>query len=203
VIRTVCMFTMLLVPGLALAQPPGTRDPDWPCQQIKVARLSLAAVWSGPAVDPDNAHWKDDDQVANLVAKIVPRRVPIDHAQAMIDDFSTHAGDRKQSQLLEMIVGLYTVLDEERSDVISGLDRFGRRQKELATQIRADNEKLRALQDSPSPDADAVQKMTQRVTWEVEVFQDRTRALSYACDVPGKIEQRLFALARHIQKHVE
>jgi hypothetical protein len=194
---------MLLVPGLALAQPPGARDPDWPCQQIKVARLSLAAVWSGPAVDPDNAHWKDDDQVADLVAKIAPRRVPIDHAQAMIDDFSAHAGDKKQSQLLQVIAGLFTVLDEERSDVISGLDRFGGRQKELAAQIRTDNEKLRALQDSPSPDADAVQKMTQQVTWEVEVFQDRGRALSYACDVPGKIEQRLFALARHIQKQVE
>ena len=41
--------------------------------------------------------------------------------------------------------------------------------------------------------------MTQRITWEAAVFQDRRQALSYACDVPGKIEQRLFALARTIQ----
>ena len=41
--------------------------------------------------------------------------------------------------------------------------------------------------------------MTQRVTWEAQVFQDRRQALRYACDVPSKIEQRLFALARTIQ----
>jgi hypothetical protein len=38
------------------------------------------------------------------------------------------------------------------------------------------------------------------VMWNAEVFQDRRRSLSYACDVPGKIEQRLFALARTIQE---
>jgi hypothetical protein len=41
--------------------------------------------------------------------------------------------------------------------------------------------------------------MTQQVTWEVEVFQDRRQALTYACEVPGKIEQRLFTLAHQIQ----
>jgi hypothetical protein len=203
VIRSVCIGVMLLIPGLALAQPHRDHDANWPCQQIKVPSLSLAAVWSGPAVDLDKSHWKDDQAVADLVAKVAPRRVPIDHAQALIDDFAAHAGDKKQPQLLELVAGLFTALDTERSDVIAGLDRFGGRQKELAVQIRADNEKLRAMQDAPSPDADAVQKMTHQVTWEVEVFQDRSRALSYACDVPGKIEQRLFALARGIQKQIE
>jgi hypothetical protein len=27
------------------AAPPGPRDLDWPCQQIKVPRMSLAAIW--------------------------------------------------------------------------------------------------------------------------------------------------------------
>jgi hypothetical protein len=45
--------------------------------------------------------------------------------------------------------------------------------------------------------------MTQQVTWEAEVFQDRRQALSYACDVPGKIEQRLFSLARSIQQELD
>jgi hypothetical protein len=48
-----------------------------------------------------------------------------------------------------------------------------------------------------------IQQMTQQVTWQIEVFQDRRLALSYACDAPGKIEQRLFALARQIQQELE
>ena len=83
-----------------------------------------------------------------------------------------------------MLVGLFNVLDQERGSVMAGLDRFGRRQKELAAEIRGDNEKLRALQTEPASDPKAVQQMTQQVNWEVEVFQDRRQALSYACDVP-------------------
>ena len=85
----------------------------------------------------------------------------------------------------------------------SGLDRFGVRQKELATAIRADNEKLRTLQADPSADASEVNRMVQQVTWDAEVFRDRRQALSYGCDVPGKIEQRLFALARIIQQELQ
>ena len=34
-------------------------------------------------------------------------------------------------------------------------------------------------------------------------FQDRRQAIGYACDVPAKIEQRLFAIARQIQQELD
>jgi hypothetical protein len=187
----------------SLAQPPGARDPNWPCQQIKVAEMSLAAVWAGPAVDPHATTWKDDPAVADLVERLAPRRVPIDQAQTLLHDFARNAGEAKQAQLLQVLVGLFDVLDQERGSVMAGLDRFGQRQKELAAEIRGDNEKLRMLQTAPEADPKAVQQMTQQVTWEAQVFQDRRQAVSYACDVPGKIEQRLFALAQKIQQELE
>jgi hypothetical protein len=197
------LIAALLAPVITHAAPPGTRDPDWPCQQIKVPELSLAAVWSGPAADPQQIAWKDDQAVVDLVQKLAPRREPIDQAQNLIHDFAQRAADRKQDQLLRLLVGLLTVLDEERNSVMAGLDRFGGRQKELAAQVRADNERLRALQNDPASDTQAIQQMTQKVMWDAEVFQDRRQALSYACDVPGKIEQRLFSLARQIQHELE
>jgi hypothetical protein len=197
------LVAALLAPVVAFADPPGGRDSNWPCQQIKVPELSLAAVWSGPTVDLEQTGWKDDPEVADLVQKLVPRREPIDQAQSLIHDFAQHAGERKQAQLLQLLVGLFTDLGEERESVMSGLDRFGGRQKELATQVREDNEKLRAMQAGAAPDTPAIQQMTQKVTWEAEVFQDRRQALTYACDVPGKIEQRLFSLARLIQQELE
>jgi hypothetical protein len=201
-IRPVFIAAMLLVPTLCLAQPRGARDPDWPCQQIKVPELSIAAVWSGPAVDPGDTAWKDNPSVVDLVEKLAPRREPIDHAQSLVHDFAQHAGDQKQTQLLQVLVGLFNVLNQERDSVMTGLDRFGGRQKELAAEIRSDNEKLRGLQTDSTSDPKTVQQMTQKVTWEAEVFQDRRQALSYTCDVPGKIEQRLFALARQIQQEL-
>lgn len=189
----------LLFPAASFAQPPGARDPDWPCQQIKVPELSMAAVWSGPPVDPNDTTWRDDAAVSGLVEQLAPRRVPMERAQALLHDFAQHAGEQKNKELLQVLGGLFSVLGQERDSVIAGLDRFGGRQKELATQIRKDNEKLREMQKDTASDPNALQQMTQQVTWQVEVFQDRRQALSYACDVPGKIEQRLFALAHQIQ----
>jgi hypothetical protein len=197
------LLAALLAPVVAHAAPPGVHDPDWPCQQIKVPAVSLASVWSGPAVDPQQTPWQDDQAVADLVQKLAPRREPIDQAENLIHDFAQRAAGRKQDQLLRLLAGLFSVLDEERNSVMAGLDRFGGRQKELAAEVRADNEKLHELQAGPAPDPQAIQLATQKVTWEAQVFQDRRQALSYACDVPGKIEQRLFALARQIQHELE
>jgi hypothetical protein len=193
----------ILLPMLAVAQPQSRRDPNWPCQQIKVSDMSLASVWSGPTIDPTDTGWKNDAAVADLVEKLAPRRQPLEQTQTALHDFAQRAGPEKQQQLLQVLVGLFSVLDQERGTVIAGLDRFGIRQKELAAGLREDNEKLRQLQGDSAADAGAVNQMVQRVTWEAEVFQDRRQVLSYACDVPGKIEQRLFGLARTIQQDLQ
>jgi predicted nucleic acid-binding Zn-ribbon protein len=143
-----------------------------------------------------------DPQVADLVQTIAPRREPLDQAQAKIHDFAQHLGEQKQAKLLALLAGLFTVLDQERGSVMSGLDRFGARQKQLAAEIRGDETKLWHDQNDPKADATAVNHLTEQVKWEFQVFQDRRQAISYACDVPSKIEQRLFALARDIQQEL-
>jgi hypothetical protein len=199
------VLAMLLIAGTldvtAQAAPPGPSDPDWPCQQIKVPRLSLAAIWSGPSPEQQQTEWRTDQAVADMVRETAQRRMPIEQAQNAIHDFARATLD-KQPKLLELLTGLFSVLDDERASVIAGLDRFGARQRELAANLRDDNAKLSALQSEPSPDASEVNQMTQKVTWGAEVFQDRRRSLSYACEVPGKIEHRLFALARIIQSEL-
>ena len=117
--------------------------------------------------------------------------------------FAEQAGDQKQPKLLELLAGLFSVLDDERSAVIDGLDRFGARQKELAAALRERQRKAARDAGRSGSDAGDVNQMMQRVTWEAQVFQDRRQSLSYACDVPGKIEQRLFALARTIQQALQ
>jgi hypothetical protein len=200
-ISIVLLGGALLSQTAANAAPPGPADPDWPCQQIKVPELSLASVWAGPPVDPRQFEWEHDQQVADLVHSISQRREPLEQAQDQVNAFAQQPD--KRQKLLAVLAGLFSVLDAERGAVITGLDRFGRRQKELAAGIRDDNDKLRQMQADPVADPAAVAQMVQRVAWEAEVFQDRRQALSYACDVPGKIEQRLFALARTIQQNLQ
>ena len=84
-----------------------------------------------------------------------------------------------------------------------GLRRFGRRQRELAAGLRTDLAHLNATQAAATPDDALVNRLTDQVGWENRVFQERRQALGYVCDVPGRIEQRLFALARAIQRQLE
>jgi hypothetical protein len=202
-IATLALGGVVFFGAAADAAPPRPLDPNWPCQQIKVPELSLAAVWAGPPVDPQQTDWQHDQPVADLVHETAQRRLPLAQAQQKIAAFAQQANGQKQQKLLAVLAGLFTVLDDERSAVIAGLDRFGARQQELAAGIRVDNEKLQTLQAEKTADPGDVNQMLQRVTWEAEVFQDRRQMLSYACDVPGKIEQRLFALAGTIQQNLQ
>jgi hypothetical protein len=198
---------IMMVWGAALAAPvvasAASRDSDWPCQQIKVSTLSLAAVWTGPAIDPRQADWKGDQPIVDLVQKVTPRSKPIEEAQALVHEFAQQAGNQKTQELLKVIAGVFSILDAERDSTLAGLQRFGTRQKELAAEIRKDNEKLQAMQLDPGSDPQSIQRIAQQLTWEVEVFQDRRQAIGYACDAPVKIEQRLFLLAREIQQELQ
>ncbi len=48
----------LVLRGMALAADP--RFPDWPCNQVKVPEISVAAVWAGPAIDDVGNAWEED-----------------------------------------------------------------------------------------------------------------------------------------------
>ena len=189
---------LLLAAGTAAAAPP-VRDPDWPCQSVKVPELSLGAIWTGPPLDPYLETWSKDSDAADLAQRLAQRRLPLDEAEQEIKNFAAQAGDAKNERLLALMAGLFSILNEERTSVIDGLSRFGRRQKELGAELRTTIESLRAEQDKPDADQAKVAQLTQQVEWGTRVFGDRRTSIRYACDVPNLIEQRLGALARAIQ----
>lgn len=192
---------LLLLGGTALAAPP-VRDPDWPCQSVKVPELSLAAIWNGPSLDPYLTTWSKDADAAALAERLAQRRVPLDQAEQEIKQFAAQAGAAKQQRLLDLMAGLFTTMDAERSSVIAGLSRFGRRQKELGGELRSTMESLRKEQDKPDADQAKVAQLTEQVTWGTRVFGQRQTSVRYACDVPNLIEERLGALARTIQSYL-
>lgn len=189
----------LLCTTAAHAAPPGPRDPDWPCQQIKVSQLSPAALWAGPPLDAAQSRWHDDPDAAALAVRLAQRRVPLDQAKADIATFAEHAGATKQDSLLDLFAGLFATLDEERTAVVTGLDRFGSRQKTLADKVRTEADALHAEQAATTPDDAKLATLGNEIGWDTRIFEDRRTSLHYACDVPNIIEQRLFALSQAIQ----
>jgi len=199
----------VLVILLGLGFAPGTFaetgvkvDPDWPCQQIKTPTFSLASVWAGPQLDLNSQSWRDEGDVADLTAKMAQRRVPIAEVESAIAGFKAKAGADADSKLLAAFAGAFEELTQQRSEILAGLDRFGRKQRALADRIRAENA---AVQDSSSDknggagQAQPGDDSEERLELDIRVFDDRRQTISYVCEAPTLIEQRIGEIARAVQ----
>jgi hypothetical protein len=83
---------------------------------------------------------------------------------------------------------------------MDGLERVSRKELDLAAKIKSDVADLRGLEDKPDADQSKVKNLGNEVEWSTRIFEDRRKTIRYVCEVPGTIEQRLFALARTIQQ---
>jgi hypothetical protein len=200
-ILRVVMAITLASPGPALAADP--RYPDWPCNQIKVPEMSVAAVWAGPPIDDVDSIWEQDPAVRNLVAQLAARRTPLEDAEKIISDAITGAPAERQRKAKLIFAGLFKELNHERNEVMNGIERFSRKQREFADQVRSTILQLRELQNTPGHDQTKVDELISRVEWDTRIFDERSKTIGYVCEVPVLIEQRLFALARAIQQSLE
>ncbi|SIO66387.1 hypothetical protein SAMN05443247_11194 [Bradyrhizobium erythrophlei] len=198
---TLALFAVAASTASCLAADP--RYPDWPCAQAKVPEISLAAVWAGPPLDDASDKWKGDAKVSALVSKLAARRIPIEEAQKDIMEFLTGSTTEKTTTGKLLFAGLFDTLNAQRSQVMNGLERVMRKQREAADKIRSDTMALQALQDATPPDQPKVDELGNQLTWETRIFEDRRRVVKFVCEVPTAIDQRLFALGRAIQQEME
>jgi hypothetical protein len=180
-------------------------NPDWPCIQRKVATLTSAQMWDGPAVD-DLTGWRDNEEMRKLIAVLVSRRVPIEQAAAAIAQFAeAQPQDKRDETLKVLFAGLLSTINNDRATVMNGIERFQRRQKARASEIERQGAELRQLKERAASDEKARSELAtveDKYNWDVRVFTERQQSLPLACEVPVVIEQRLFELAREIRTHM-
>jgi hypothetical protein len=185
----------------AIAQGRGTTDPDWPCQQIKTPTFSLASIWAGPPLDLDSQAWRNESDVVDLEGKMAQRRIPVADVEAAIVDLKAKVGPDAKGKLLRAFAAAFADLSQQRSQIINGLGRIGRRQNALADRIRADND---ALQNSSGQKHDGQTPpggdSQERLQWDIRIFNDRHQTVAYVCEAPTVIEQRIGQIARAVQQ---
>lgn len=189
------LVACLVQPALAL----DPRYPDWPCQQLKVPGISVASVWTGPPIESIGSAKPDDPKEAELVSRLAARRTPIEEARQLIAAFLVGSREEKQQKATGLFAALYSTLNAQRDEVMSGIERFSRKQKAMAADIREETQKMRQLQDKPDADPAQSDALANQLAWQTRIFEDRRKTTSYVCDVPVLIEKRLFDLANAIQ----
>jgi DNA repair ATPase RecN len=175
------------------------RYPDWPCQQLKVPGIAIASVWNGPSIDIGDAAKPTDAKQTELVSRLAARRTPIEDARKLIADYVVGTAEEKQEKAKTLFAALYSTLNAQRDEVMNGIERFSRKQKTAADDIREQAQKLRSMQDRPDADPAQSEELASRLAWQTRIFEDRRKSTSYVCDVPVLIEKRLFDLSGAIQ----
>ena len=194
---------VFLTTAVALQSPARAgdrRDADWPCVQPKVPQMSVAAMWDGPSIADVGNAWQDDPKIKDLVTRLAARRTPLDAAEKAISDFVTGSDAEKQDKAKKLFAGLFDDLSQQRGEIISGIERVTRKQRDLADKIRSDVTELHELQDRPEQDQTKIDALASQVEWSTRIFEDRRKTIRYVCEAPTAIEQRLFALGRAIRK---
>ncbi|MGY4364509.1 hypothetical protein ACVW1A_000574 [Bradyrhizobium sp. LB1.3] len=202
-VRVLAMAALMLAVASTAARATDPRHPDWPCTQAKVPEISLAAVWAGPSLDDVQNKWKDDARVSALVSKLAARKTPLDEAEKSVKEFLAGSAADKTANAKLLFAGLFDTLNAQRSQVIGGLERVSRKQREAADQIREESIQLQALQGATPRDEAKVDALSNELIWKTRIFEDRHKVVRFVCEVPTTIDQRLFALGRVIQQEME
>lgn len=199
----VAVMGMALVGSRVLAVD--AANPNWPCIQRKVATLTSAQMWDGPAVD-GLTQWRDHEDIEKWVPILASRRVPLEEAAAAIERFAAaQPQDQRDEALSLLFAGLLSTINNDRAIVMRGLERFQQRQRARAAEIERQGAVLGELKAKAAADETAraeLARAEERYNWEVRIFSERQESLPLACEVPVLIEQRVFALAREIRSRM-
>lgn len=194
--RVLAPLLLLALAGPASAASPGSL---WPCIQPKVAELAAGQMWAGPPLQ--DAKWRDDEGVADLVPVLVARRTPIDDATAKIEQFAKEAGPDKKARLTLLFAGVFEEINGLRSRILSGIERYSQHQIDLSKRIKDESVKVAQAKKAAASDEEKSKaaELEQQLLWDTRIYDSRSQAVSAVCESPVILEQRAFAIARAIQ----
>ncbi|MFB2533304.1 hypothetical protein ACEYYB_13105 [Paracoccus sp. p4-l81] len=192
------LICLMLTTGVAHAAADPS-DPNWPCIQRKVPRLSVGALWTGPVPDAASDAAAKTPAVQALADRLALRRTPMDQAEAAIADFAQTADAATLTGLFQAV---FDRIDTHRARLIDGIDRYAIGQQALATRLEQGRAQMSQLEAAAKPDFDAIDAAEKQLDWDTRIFDERRQSLTYVCETPVILEQRAYALSRAIAAHL-
>lgn len=203
--RYVPLIAMLAaLSAIPTALAAANADPDWPCIQRKVPEISIGQVWNGDELPETAKQWDRDPRVSDLAAELVKRSNPIENARKQVSDYAaTLPKEQVHEKLEQLFMGVFDKINIERGQIISGIARYAEKQRQLAADVRkkaAEIDRMRAAADT---DQAELARHDQQLTWETRIFEERVQSLTYVCEVPTLIEQRLYSISKIIDETMQ
>lgn len=191
------LFLLLtMLPGTAWAA--SSEDPDWPCIQRLVPRITAAQVWAGPEPNPEAG--QGDLEVSRLASQMAARRTPLGDTEELVEDFAEAQPKEAVNEKLTALFGrTLQIINRDRASIIAGIKRFSQRQRALTERIRETRAQLQQVSGGDTDDSELMELLN----WDLRIFDEREKSLTYLCEQPVLLEQRAFALGRTIYFFME
>ncbi len=179
---------------------------DWPCVQRKVETLSAAQIWDGPLIEGIKG-WFREPGIPDLIELLASRRVPLDDAEAAIEQFAKQQPEDKRDEKLTLLfAGLFDKVSSQRRSVVSGIEKYQKSQKQRAQELERQSTAIVELEKKVPPgstqDPPELADAREKFNWAQRIFQERQGNIPMACEIPVLIEERLYAVTRAIRNNM-
>ena len=202
-------LVLFVAAASALSVPAHGYEPkkDWPCVQVKVPDLSPAMMWAGPELSGPAADWRQSPAAGAVAKKLIIRRYSEEQVAEFVANFAGQVnGDKRQVEMTRLFAASFDLVAAERRDIIAGIERFTKRQRELADDVRKTRTELEASLKNQNPSDEQLAKRREienRLNWQTRIFDDREKSTRFVCEVPTLLEKRLFLIAREIVNNMD
>lgn len=176
-------------------------DPTWPCIQRKVGELSLGLMWPHPVPEGPLPDAIAED-ATTLITALSLRRIGIDEARERIAAFAEAHPDLTQDDLGKVFRAVFDRVQRDRSAIISGIERYSLKQIALSEAIEDTRVRMDTLMKADAPDFDQVDELEEKLDWDERIFRDRAQSLTYVCETPVLLEQRIYAIGQALMAQI-
>lgn len=191
--------------GLALIAVPlqaaDYDDPTWPCIQRKVDELSLGLMWTHPLPEEPVADAETRREIDRLASKLSLRRLEVEKLRPEIESFAARH-DGSPDAISRVFGRVFNTLSTRRTRVISGIGDFSLSQIDLSKRIEAAQTEMVTEMESDTPDVDRIDTLEEQLAWDQLIYSDRQSTITYLCETPTLIEQRLYSLSQILRQQI-
>jgi hypothetical protein len=182
---------------------------DWPCIARKVPEISPATIWDGPAIEAAMTTWRNDDTLRKLSQYVISRRLTVEEVETAIKKYADGLPEgERDGKLTELFAGALSRINDDRKLVMTGIERFHKRQLERAKEIEAKGSGPKTTDATvpttiPAGDVNQPVSAEEKYNWEIRIFQERQASIPIACEIPQLMEERAGAVARAIRANMK
>ena len=175
-------------------------DPTWPCIQRKVAQLSPGIMWPHP-IEPRSFDAETEAAVKEIVGRLGLRRIPVEDLEPTVTAF-TGAYGNDSALLGHVFMSASEIMSRQRQTVMKGIEDYSLSQIALSERIEATRIEINTLLDAEPLDHDRIDAAEEQLAWDERIYTDRAQSLTYVCETPVILEQRLFAIGQMLARSV-